>query len=106
MAVRKKGRHAHRQGRTNDAGESEHEARLAPLEEKKGVSAQPNSAQSGVLAVNTGELKLPRELSEEEEAAAQRFLPIDPYVFAVLCFTIIFILSTAYVIWSGWEPPK
>lgn len=105
MAVRKKRRHAHRHSKTNDSGESEFEARLAPLEEKKGANSQRNSAQNGVLSTNTGELKLPRELSEEEEAA-QSFLPIDPYVFAVLCFTIIFILSIAYVIWSGWEPPK
>lgn len=105
MAVRKKSRQSHRGGKTNSSGESESAARLAPLEERKGAKVQPNSPHDGTLTIKTGELKLPRELTEEE-AAAQRFLPIDPFVFAVLCFAIIFILSIAYIIWSGWEPPR
>lgn len=94
-----------RQSGTNNSGESEAAARLAPLEEKTGTRAQQSSAHDGTLILNTGELKLPQELTEEEETA-QGILPLDPYVLAVLCFTIVFILSIAYVIWSGWEPPR
>ena len=105
MAIRKRSRRARRGKGENNSGESEHEARLAPLEERSSTGTAQNSNNDGVLAVNTGNLKLPQDLTEEEEEV-QRFFPIDPFVFAILCFSILFILAIAYIIWSGWEPPR
>jgi hypothetical protein len=84
--------------------ESEFEARLAPPEEKSGAASRQAVNDKGALPVNTGELKLPQDLLEEGQEAAN-FWRIDPVVFALLCFSLLFIAVIAYVIWSGWEPP-
>lgn len=103
MAIRKRSRRARQGG--NNSGESEFEARLAPLEERRGAGSTQGSNNDGTLAVNTGDLKLPQDLTEEEEEV-HSFFPVDPFVFATLCFALLFILAIAYVIWSGWEPPR
>lgn len=104
MDVREKSHREHRNGSAGVPGESAAEARLTPPEETKGARNNQGAA-SGVLAVNTGELKLPKELTEEEEEV-KRFMPVDPAVLVILCFSLLFILTIAYVIWSGWEPPR
>lgn len=92
--------------RENNNGESKAEARLAPLEETSGASRSHQiSSGNGPLAVNTGELKLPQELADEE-AAAEGSFRVDPVVIGILCFSLIFIAVIAYVVWSGWEPPR
>ncbi|HEX8494689.1 MAG TPA: hypothetical protein VF658_17725 [Pyrinomonadaceae bacterium] len=105
MAIRKRSRRARLARGGNNSGESEYEARLAPLEEKRGAGNTQSSNNDGTLAVNTGDLKLPQDLTEEEEEV-HSFFPIDPFVFATLCFALLFILTIAYVIWSGWEPSR
>lgn len=108
MALRKKSRRARRGEGENNSGESKSEARLAPPEEKGDAARTTQSPDNdGTLTVNTGDLKLPQNLTEEEEEEeVQRFLPIDPFVFAILCFSVLFILAIAYIVWSGWEPPR
>ena len=109
MAIRKRSRRKRQGTGENNSGESESEARLTPPEEKRDAAATTaqSSNNDGTLTVNTGDLKLPQELTEEEEEEeVRRFLPIDPFVFAILCFSLLFILAIAYIIWSGWEPPR
>lgn len=101
----------------NHAGEEKRDARPAPPAEKDGTgrNQSPNqsrnegsnqsSADNGVLQVDTGQLKLPQDLTEEEEEV-KRFLPIDPAVLVLLCLSLIFIGTIAYVIWNCWEPPQ
>lgn len=112
MAVRKKKR------RAANNGETEFEARLTPPEEKKSAANKgevdksaaskngddKSAAGDGTLSVNTGDLKLPQELIEDETDGSL-FQRIDPAVMVILCLSLVFIASIAYVIWSGWEPP-
>ena len=91
----------------NSAEESASEARLTPLEEISGGaerSKQHASQNDGTLVLNTGQLKLPQDFKEEEEASG--FPRIDPALLVILCFSLIFIAVIAYIIWNGWEPPK
>jgi len=117
MAVKKSGRKpalkksAHKHRRDSQAGESELESRPAPPEEENGARRPPQSNQNanndnGTLAVNTGELKLPQELAEEEEDERKTiFTRIDPAVLTILCLSLLFIAFIACVILYGWEPP-
>jgi hypothetical protein len=105
----------------NRAREAERDARHAPETGKDGTgrtqsshqssdksshqSSNQSSANNGLLQVDTGKLKLPQGLSEEEDEP-KRFFSIDPAVLIILCFSLIFIMTIAYVIWSGWEPPQ
>ena len=109
MAIRKSLRRTRQDKGENNSGESEFEAHLAPPEEKRDAAPSAQSSNNdGTLTVNTGDLKLPRDLAEEEEEEEEvhRFLPIDPFVFGILCFSLLFIFTIAYIIWSGWEPPQ
>ena len=105
MAIKKRSRRAGRAKGKNNSGESESEARLAPPEEKGGEGGKPAPHNDGTLTVNTGDLKVPQTLTEEEEEV-QSFLPVDPFVLAILCLSLLFILAIAYIIWNGWEPPR
>jgi hypothetical protein len=100
MAVKKKSRRA-----ASNNGETQSEARLTPPEEKEGARKPQNAAGNGTLPVNTGELKLPQELAEDE-TEGPLFQHVDPAVLVILCCALIFIAVIAYVVWSGWEPPK
>jgi hypothetical protein len=102
MAVKKTRRV--RRGGGNNSGESEAAAQLAPPEERKsGGSNNQAAGNDGTLAINTSELKLPQDLIEEKEEV-KGFPRIDPVVLAILCFSLVFILGIAYIIWNGWEP--
>jgi hypothetical protein len=118
MAVKKSGRKpaskksAHKQRGDSKTSESESEARLTPPEEKNGARRPPPQANqnsntdNGKLAVNTGELKLPQELADEEEDERKTiFTRIDPAVLTILCLSLLFIAFIACVILYGWEPP-
>jgi hypothetical protein len=92
--------------RKNNSKETASEARLAPPEERGGGAVhQPASNNNdGTLVLNTGQLKLPQQIKDEEEDGS--FLSIDPAVLILLCFSLIFIAVIAYIIWNGWEPPR
>lgn len=84
---------------------SKSKARRKPSKEKGAArSGQKPADDDGALPVNTGALELPQGLNEEEEET-NGFLSFDPVVLVILCFSAIFILVIAYVIWNGWEPP-
>ncbi len=103
MAVKRARR---RRRNKNSSGESASAARLAPPEERgDGKSGQLAAKNDGTLSVNTGQLKLPADFKEDEEDAGG-LLFIDPAVLVILCFSLIFILVIAYIIWNGWEPPR
>lgn len=91
----------------DNSGETKAEAHLAPPEEKGGAgrSSGQASTNDGTLPVPTGELKLPPDLAEEdtETTGLQR---IDPVVLGIFCFSLVFIVVIAYIVWNGWEPPK
>lgn len=102
MAVKKSRRARHRK---NSSGESASEARLAPPEERgDGAGSHQFSNDDGALVLNTGRLKLPQQIEEEEGKAG--FLTIDPAVLTLLCLSLIFIVAIAFIIWNGWEPPQ
>ena len=105
MAIRRMSRQDQQGEGGNHAGEAERDARSLPPAEKEDTPRNQSSADNGLLQVDTGQLKLPQNLTEEEEEV-KRFLPIDPAVLILLCFSLIFIGTIAYVIWSGWEPPS
>jgi hypothetical protein len=100
MAVKKSQRGANN-------GETDSEAQLAPPAGKKESAPLTQSRMDdGTLDVNTGDLKLPQELAEEEEAETTGLLSVDPAVIVILCFSLVFIAVIAFVIWNGWEPPR
>jgi hypothetical protein len=102
MAVKKSARKS--QGDDN-TGKSKPKARRTPPKEKAQARGSQNPPEEGKLPVDTGELQLPQDLSEEEDKTTNGFLRFDPVVLFILCFSFVFILVIAYVIWSGWEPP-
>lgn len=83
-----------------DSGESEFEARLAPPEERS-----KSDDNDGRISVNTGSLKLPQELVEDDATPGEA-AKIDPVVLAIFFLALIFIVVVAFVIWNGWEPPQ
>lgn len=102
MAVKKSARKS--RGDDN-SGKSKPKPRRTPPKEKAQARDSQNPPDDGKLAVDTGELTLPKDLSEEEDKTTSGFLRFDPVVLFILCFSFLFIVAIAYVIWSGWEPP-
>lgn len=90
----------------SDNGETQSETRLAPPEEKERAVVRQSSPDNGTLPVNTGSLKIPQELVGEEDSTGTFLRRVDPAVIVILCCALIFIATIAYVIWSGWEPPR
>ena len=76
---------------------------LAPPEEHGAKQALQTRNNEGVLAVDTGELKLPKEFTEREEVRS-RFLGLEPVALVILVFALAFIAFIAYLI--SIEPPK
>jgi hypothetical protein len=70
---------------------------LAPLEERERKRTVQNSNNEGVMAVDTGELKLPKEFTERKEERP-RFLGLEPVALVILIFSLAFILFIAYLI--------
>jgi hypothetical protein len=76
---------------------------LAPPEERAGKQALQTRSDEGVLVVDTGELKLPKEFTEREEGRS-RFLGLEPVALVILVFSLAFIAFIAYLI--SVEPTK
>lgn len=105
MAIRRMPRPGEQGEGEDHSGETERAARRSPQPEgRDGTSLNQSSTDNGLLQIDTGQLKLPQNLTEEEEEV-KRFMPIDPAVLVILCFSLAFIAVIAYIIWSGWEPP-
>ena len=73
-------------------------APLEELEEKRGSKGHPN----GAIVLNTGELKLPRDLMEKDEEPGG--LGLEPVVIFILALALGFIAFIAYLI--SIEPPR
>ncbi|HKQ99269.1 MAG TPA: hypothetical protein VJT09_01275 [Pyrinomonadaceae bacterium] len=69
--------------------------RLAPPEERATKSANGNS--KGVIALDTGELALPKDLVETNEGKWS-FLGLDPLALIILLFSLAFIIFIARLI--------
>ena len=89
------------QGSSDNA--SQKAEQLAPPEERGAKQAPQAQNNEGVLVVDTGELKLPREFTERE-AARSRFLGLEPVALVILIFSLAFIAFIAYLISA--EPTK
>lgn len=103
MAVKKEPRHLHSPVRARSAEAAEHAANLAPPEEQNGKQKNQVPDSNGAIVVDTGELKLPKGIIEEEEGGA-RFFGMNPVVLLIFCLSLIFIAFIAYLI--SIEPPK
>lgn len=102
MAVKKKRlRHRHYSGR-KDESVAELSDRLAPPEEhdarRSAVASAPVADDTIVL--DTGKLKVPRALLEEEEEAAKRIFGLDPVILVILLVALAFISFIAYLIYE------
>ncbi len=76
-------------------------AQLAPPEEQPtgqeaGAKCEPHH-HHGTIVVDTGELKLPRGIGEEEKQGAKLF-DVNPIVAFLFIFLIIFIAYISYLI--------
>lgn len=92
MAVKKKAApHKHYTG--NKRGDAkELSSRLAPLEERDGKPANDDT-----IVLDTGKLKLPKALLEEEENTARLF-GLEPVILVILLLALCFIAFIAYLI--------
>ena len=103
MAVKKEPRRIHSPVKAKSAEAAEHAAHLAPPEEQNGKQKNQASNQDGAIVVDTGELKLPKGVVEEDDGVAGLF-GIDPVVLFIFGFALAFIAFIAYLI--SIEPPK
>jgi hypothetical protein len=97
MAVKKEPRRIHSPVKARSAEAAEHAAHLAPPEEQNGKQKNQASNQDGAIVVDTGELKLPKGVVEDEGGGA-KFFGMDPVVLLIFCFALAFIAFIAYLI--------
>ena len=103
MAVKKEPRRFHNPVRARSAEAAEHAANLAPPEEQNAKRKNQGADNNGAIVVDTGELKLPKGIIEEEKGGT-RFFGIDPVVILIFCLSLMFIALIAYLI--SIEPAK
>ena len=76
---------------------------LAPLEERARKPAGQNSNNEGLMVVDTGDLKLPKDFTDKDEGKSH-FLGFEPVALVILIFSLAFIIFIAYLI--SMEPSK
>jgi hypothetical protein len=103
MAVRRESRREHNPVGASSDGAMGKADLLAPQEERAKKSVNKGAKNGGVMAVDTGELKLPNEFTEKEDKRARLF-GLEPIALIILVFSIIFIAFITYLIAT--EPPK
>jgi hypothetical protein len=103
MAVKRESRREHNPVQGSSDGASQKADQLAPPEERAGKQAVRKSNNEGVMGVDTGELKLPKEFTEKEEGK-RRFFILEPVALVILIFALAFIAFIAYLI--SIEPSK
>ncbi len=77
-------------------GAQERARDLAPPEESEKEAAS-QGLNGGVMKVDTGELKLPGDLTEREDKKSQ-LLGLDPIALIILVFALAFIAFVTYLI--------
>jgi hypothetical protein len=95
--VKRESRREHNPVQGSSDGASKKADQLAPPEERAGKLATRNSNNEGVMGVDTGELKLPKEFTEKEEGK-RRFLGLEPVAVVILIFALAFIAFITYLI--------
>ena len=100
--MRRERRREHNPVRASSDGAQERAESLAPPEERADRSAN-QSRDGGVMAVDTGELKLPDDFTEREDKKLN-LLGLDSIALIILIFALAFIAFTAYLI--SIEPTK
>ena len=100
MAVEKESRREHNPVKTSSREAQERAAQLAPPEEQ---DEEASAAKRGDgLAVDTGALKLPRSLKDDE--STEKFFQFEPVVILILVAALAFIALITYLI--SIEPAK
>jgi hypothetical protein len=95
--MKRESRREHNPVHGSSDGASQKADQLAPPEERAGKPVNRNSNNEGVMGVDTGELKLPKEFTEKEEGKP-RFLGLEPVALIILIFALAFIAFIAYLI--------
>jgi len=95
--MKRESRREHNPVQGSSDGTSQKADQLAPPEERAGKQAVQKSNNEGVMGVDTGELKLPKEFTEKEEGKP-RFLGLEPVALVILIFALAFIAFIAYLI--------
>jgi hypothetical protein len=95
--MKRESRREHNPVRGSSDGASQKADQLAPPEERARKSTNQNSNNEGVMAVDTGELKLPKEFTEKEDGKS-RFFGLEPVALVILIFALAFIAFIAYLI--------
>ncbi|HEX8708716.1 MAG TPA: hypothetical protein VF723_10780 [Pyrinomonadaceae bacterium] len=90
MAVKEESHHEHNPVLTSDETPAEMAARLAPPEERAGKG-------DGVISVDTGEFRLPKEFTEKDDDS-WRFFGLAPIAAIILVLSLAFIAFIAYLI--------
>ena len=103
MVVRRETRREHNPVRASSDEALEKADMLAPPEERMSRSADKGAKSGGVMTVDTGELKLPRDFTEKEDKRARLF-GLEPIALIILIFSIAFIAFITYLIAT--ETPK
>jgi len=109
--MRKKKRrygHEHYLRYDKDGDISELSARLAPLEELDKERAQehpPQTKNDGTIVIDTGSLKLPENLMEQERQE-NGILGLEPIVLAILILALAFIAVVAYLVYQMPAPAQ
>jgi hypothetical protein len=101
--MRRETRHEHNPVPASSDGALEKADLLAPPEERVQRSADKGAKSSGVLTVDTGEVKLPNDFTEKEERGARLF-GLEPIALIILVFSLAFITFITYLIAT--EPLK
>lgn len=95
--MKRESRREHNPVQGSSDGAAQKADQLAPPEERAGKQAARSSNSEGLMGVDTGELKLPKEFTEKEEGKT-RLLGLEPVALAILIFAFVFIAFIAYLI--------
>jgi hypothetical protein len=96
--MKRESRREHNPVYTSSDGAMEKADMLAPPEERaKKREAEKGAKNGGVMAVDTGELKLPSDFTEKEDKRARLF-GLEPIALAILLFSLAFIAFITYLI--------
>ena len=96
--MKEESRSEHNPVYASDDGALRKADQLAPLEERVGKSARQSSGNGSVADLDTGALKLPKDLAENGEEKEWSFLGLGALAFTILIFSLIFIAFITYLI--------
>jgi hypothetical protein len=95
MAVKKESRHEHNPVKASSREAQERAAQLAPPEEQAGESL---AKRDDALSIDTGSLRLPQGLRDEDDESKRGFFHLEPVVMIILLAALAFIAFITYLI--------